>query len=147
MPAQWAWGGAVAEALGLPALIRHVNQRMASLESWTRSPYITGAAQFASCVALRVSADRGNANVTVDPMADAPIQRFNTPLTAARTVTLATVGVPSGAWVRVVREAGATGAFNLNVGPGPLKALTAASTWCDVVYDGTAWRLVAHGSL
>jgi hypothetical protein len=39
---------------------------------------------------------------------------------------------------RIVRTANATGAFNLNVGTGPLKAL-AVSTWCDVTYNGSAW--------
>lgn len=147
MAQQWAWGGAIARTLGLADVVDRVNQRMAQLEAWTRSPFIVGGAEFAGGVAVRVSGDRGDASVTVNPTTDVPIQRFNTPLTAARTVTLVTQGVARGAWVRVVREAGAAGAFNLNVGTGPLKALTAASQWCDVVFDGTAWRLVAAGSL
>lgn len=53
-------------------------------------------------------------------------------------ITLSTTGAYNGAKFRIVREASATGAFNLNVGTGPLKALTAASTWCEVEYDGSA---------
>jgi hypothetical protein len=45
-----------------------------------------------------------------------------------------------------VRKATATGAFNLNVGTGPLKAL-AVGQWCEVEYDGTAWFLSQFGSL
>ena len=93
-----------------------------------------------------VSADRGNAAATLT-VGDAPTQRWNTALTVDRAVTLSTVGASSGDRFRVVREAGATGAVNLNVGTGPLKALATASTWCDVEYDGTAWRLTAAGAL
>lgn len=63
-------------------------------------------------------------------------------LTADRAVSLA--GGFKGAKFRVTRTAG--GAFNLNVGTGPLKAL-AASEWCDVEHDGSSWVLTAFGSL
>jgi hypothetical protein len=61
-------------------------------------------------------------------------------------VTLSTTGAHNGARFRIVREAAATGASALNVGAGPLKAL-AAGQWCDVIFDGSAWRLVGSGSL
>jgi hypothetical protein len=94
-----------------------------------------------------VSTDNGDAAKTLTVHVDDTTQRWNTPLTAARAVTLSTTGAYRGAKFRIVREAGATGAFNLNIGTGPLKALAAASTWAEVEYDGTAWRLTANGSL
>jgi len=94
-----------------------------------------------------VSADRGNVGVTVTWQQDASTQIFNTALTADRAVTLSTTNAQAGARFRIVRGAGATGAFNLNVGTGPLKALAAAGQWCDVEYSGTAWVLTASGSL
>jgi hypothetical protein len=71
---------------------------------------------------------------------------FATPITADRSVTLSTSQVCTGARFRIVRTAAATGAFNVNVGTGPLKAL-AAGTWCEVTYDGAAWVLTAYGAL
>jgi hypothetical protein len=62
-------------------------------------------------------------------------------------VTLNTAGATHGDHFRIVREAGATGAFNLNIGTGPLKALTAAGQFADVTFDGTVWRLTGNGSL
>jgi hypothetical protein len=61
-------------------------------------------------------------------------------LTAARAVALSEVGAKPGMRFRVTRSGG--GAFDLNVGTGPLKALT-TGTWCEVVYDGSAWYLAA----
>lgn len=65
-------------------------------------------------------------------------------LTANRNCALSTSGVFAGARFRVTRTGG--GAFNLNVGTGPLKAL-ATNTWCEVVHDGTNWYLAAYGAL
>lgn len=94
-----------------------------------------------------VSADNGDAAKTLTVGTSEPTQRWNTPLTGARAVALSTTGALAGSRFRVVREAGATGAFALNVGTGPLKALAAAAAWADVEYDGTAWRLTAAGTL
>lgn len=94
-----------------------------------------------------VSADNGDAAKTLIPKVDSELQRWNTPLTAARAVTLNTAGATHGDHFRIVRESGATGAFNLNIGTGPLKALTAAGQFADVTFDGTAWRLTGNGSL
>lgn len=94
---------------------------------------------------------QGNADVTLTPYSNKVVQRFTTALTANRTVTLATAasaGFPTGAVegnrFKIVRPA--TGAFNLNVGTGPLKALPAGS-WCEVVYDGSAWQLTEYSTL
>ena len=94
----------------------------------------------------RVSFDYGDADGTLYPENDARIAVWNTPLTGNRSVSLSTTGAFNGTSFRVVRTAAATGAFNLNVGSGPLKAL-AVGQWCDVVYNGSAWTLVAFGSL
>lgn len=93
-----------------------------------------------------LTADVGNADKTLTPWLTPQTQVWNTPLTADRAVTLSTTNALAGNRFRVVRTAASTGAFNLNVGTGPLKAL-AAGQWCDVVYDGSAWVLIAAGSL
>lgn len=127
----------------------------------TASLYDAGTAYFASTqnvpvwsdgtnwwpgVVAKVDADNGDAGVTVVLGTDSPTQVWNTPLTADRGCTLSTSGAYSGGRFRVVRTASATGASNLNVGTGPLKAL-AAGQWCDVEYNGSAWILTAFGSL
>jgi hypothetical protein len=91
-----------------------------------------------------IGVDNGDAAATLVPGTSAMTQRWDTTLTADRAVSLGTTTAWNGARFRIVRTA--TGAFNLNVGTGPLKAL-AADTWCDVEYDGSAWVLTAYGSL
>lgn len=96
---------------------------------------------------VSVSADRGDSNQTITAGTDAPIQRWATALTADRTVTLSTTGAVNGDAFTVKRSGGDTGGpWNLNVGTGPLKALLAGE-WCDVVYNGSAWELLRHGTL
>ena len=73
-----------------------------------------------------------------------PTQYVSGALTAARAVTLSTTGAYEGVEFTVVRTG--AGAFNLNVGTGPLKAM-AANTWADFIYDGSAWRLARYGAL
>jgi hypothetical protein len=97
-------------------------------------------------VAKSVSADSGDAAKTLTAETSEDTQIWNTPITADRAVTLSTTGAFNGAKFHIVRTAAATGAFNLNVGTGPLKALTAGQ-WCDVEYDGSAWILTGFGSL
>ena len=72
---------------------------------------------------------------------------WDTALTADRAVALSTTGAVKGAKFRIVRTANATGAFNLNVGTGPLKAMGTAGSFSDVEYDGSAWVLTAYGTL
>ena len=93
-----------------------------------------------------VSADHGDAAFTILPGQLTSVEKWNTPLTADRAATLSTTNARNGDSRRVLRTAAATGAFNLNVGTGPLKAL-AAGQWCDVMYDGSAWILTGFGSL
>jgi hypothetical protein len=84
-----------------------------------------------------VSADRGDASVTLTWGADAPIQRFTTALTGNRTVTLSATTV-NGAWFRVVRSG--LGLFTLNIG-GLYTIASAVAASVDVHHDGTSWRL------
>lgn len=100
-------------------------------------------------LAASVSADVGDTGITLTAGSNSWTMVWNTPLTAARAVTLSTTGAYNGAKFRIVRTAAATGAFNLNVGTGPLKALTAAAQWCEVEYNGAtaAWMETASGSL
>lgn len=93
------------------------------------------------------SGDNGDAGATLLVRSSKPTQLWDSPLTEDRTVTLATTGAYPGARFRIVRGASATGSFNLDVGPGPLRTLSEASAWCEVEYDGSAWALVACGSL
>lgn len=83
-----------------------------------------------------------DANATVTPTVSST-QAFHTgTLTTGRTLTLATTGVSSGWKMRFTRTG--SGAFNLSIGG--LKNLT-TNTWCDVVYNGSAWVLTASGAL
>ena len=93
-----------------------------------------------------VSADNGDAAATLTAKVSAPTQRWATPLTADRAVTLSTTAAMSGDRFKIVRTAAATGAFSLNVGTGPLKAL-AVGTWCEVEFSGSAWVLTSYGAL
>lgn len=98
--------------------------------------------------------NRGVATIASDAAAaftwtyltSAHTQYLNTPITAARAVALSTTNVPNGARARFARTSAATGAFNWNIGTGPLKALT-LGTWCEVEFNGTAWVLTSQGNL
>jgi hypothetical protein len=85
---------------------------------------------------------KGDVAAMLTPGTDGNVQRWTTPLTADRAVTLA--AGKRGNRFKVVRPA--AGAFNLNVGAGPLRTLAAAQ-WAEVEHDGTAWQLVAAGEL
>lgn len=105
-----------------------------------------GGTTWAAITNNTVSADKGDAAATLTAGTSEQTNQWNTPITADRAVTLSTTGAVNGNKFRIVRTAAATGAFNLNVGTGPLKALTAGQ-WCDVEYNGSAWMLTAFGSL
>lgn len=92
-----------------------------------------------------VSSDRGNNNITLQAGKDSRTQIFNTAITVGRTITLSATDAWNGARFRIVRQAGATGAFNIDVGG--LKNLTAASQWIDVEYTGSAWIETGYGAL
>jgi hypothetical protein len=94
-----------------------------------------------------VSSDNGNADATLIVDASAYTQLWKTPLTVARSVSLSTTGATNGNRFRIVRTSASTGAFNLNVGTGPLKAMGTAGSFCEVDFDGTNWILTAYGLL
>lgn len=93
-----------------------------------------------------VGDDIGDAATTLTWNKSATTQVYNTAITTNRAVTLSTTGAVNGARFRVVRTAAATGAFKVNVGTGPLKALD-AGTFCDVEFNGTSWILTGYGGL
>jgi len=94
-----------------------------------------------------VSIDNGDAAATLTWGTSKPTQIWATPLTADRAVTLSTTNAHDGSKFRIVRKSTATGAFNLNVGTGPLKAMGTAGSFVDVEYDGAAWVLTGYGVL
>lgn len=97
------------------------------------------------------SPDRGDSTITVINKIDFPVQIFNTPLTANRSITLQNnnnVGNngAAGGYFRVVRTAAATGAFNLTVFPAG--KVLAAGQWVDFNFNGAgSWTETASGSL
>jgi hypothetical protein len=80
------------------------------------------------------------------PWLHTPTVRHTGTLSADRTLTFLTTNAVAGATRWRITRTGA-GAFNLNInGPGLLKALT-TNTWCEIVYDGSAYYLAAYGAL
>ncbi len=98
-------------------------------------------------IAQGITADNGDASVTLTNNSSDRVQCWNTTLTVNRTVTLSTTSAKEGATFYIARKAGATGNFTLSVGS--LATLRAPGEWCRVSYDaGTAaWVLVQYGIL
>lgn len=98
-------------------------------------------------IAQGISVDIGDAGATFTNSVSARIQRWNTPLTADRTLTLSTTNAKEGAMVTASRGAGATGNYTISVGG--LATLRAPGEWARCRYDaGTAaWVLESHGFL
>lgn len=95
------------------------------------------------------SADRGDASVTLVLGTDFETQRFDTTLTANRTVTLPSAGSQTafiGDRFKIVRSG--LGAFTLTVQdatPTTLKAIpNSTAAVVEVEYTGTAWKLVGY---
>lgn len=91
-------------------------------------------------------AAKGDVSPTLTVGTDPPLQVFGTPLTANRTITLATANALNGNSFKVVRTYAATGNFTLDLGG--LKTLRPGQ-WAEVVYDSTAaaWALARSGYL
>jgi hypothetical protein len=91
----------------------------------------------------------GNENKTLVYGVDATIQRFETTLTAERTVTLSTTNATHGAHFRICRTA--AGAFNLLVKEGgtTLASMPAPTgiSFCDFIYASGGWKLTGSGSV
>ena len=80
--------------------------------------------------------------MNVNGFAGGRFMRFTGTLTSDITATLVTTGAHAGDWVRLSR----TGAGAFVVAVGSLINL-AQDEWCEIVYSGSAWELVASGSL
>lgn len=98
-------------------------------------------------IAGGIAEDNGDADITFTNATSSRVQRWDTALTANRTLTLSTSSAKEGAWVLAVRGSGATGNYTLSIGS--LATLRAPGEWAKCVYDaGTAaWVLVAYGIL
>jgi hypothetical protein len=94
-----------------------------------------------------VGKDVGNADAVLIFPSSEPTQVWNTPITQDRNIGLSTDGAMNGAKFRIVRSATCTGAFTLNVGAGPLKAMRVPGSFSLVEYDGHAWLLTGYGTL
>lgn len=88
----------------------------------------------------------GDQDVTISFANGTDTYIFTAPITTNRAVAFPSDNVANGIRYRIVRSSAATGAFNVNVGTGPLKAL-GIGQWCDVEYNGSAWVLIGFGSL
>lgn len=88
----------------------------------------------------QISADVGDANLTLTST-DQFAHLFATALTANRTVILPVSGLYKGLTYRIVRLD--TALFTLDVG-GVKVIPSGESAACEVMYDGTAWRLVDY---
>ncbi|MDX0180860.1 hypothetical protein GOC16_08350 [Sinorhizobium meliloti] len=98
---------------------------------------VSGKASIASFSTIATDADE-----TFTAVGSTSIIFHTGSLTAGRAITLSTAGAPIGYMERFVRTG--SGAFDLSIGG--LKNLT-TNTWCDVVYNGSAWVLTAYGTL
>lgn len=98
---------------------------------------VSGKAAIASISTIATDADE-----TFTAVGSASVIFHTGTLTAGRAITLSTAGASTGYSERFVRTG--AGAFNLSIGG--LKNLT-TNTWCDVVFNGSAWVLTASGAL
>ena len=98
-------------------------------------------------MATGIAEDNGDADITFTNNSSARIQRWDTALTANRTLTLSTSNAKDGAKVYAVRGSGATGAFTLAVGS--LATLRVPGEWALCAYDAgtSAWVLIGYGTL
>lgn len=91
-----------------------------------------------------INVNNVNGGFLLTPHVSPEITLYTATITADRSCSLSTTGAQKGMRFRIVRTG--AGAFNLNVGVGPLIAL-AQNEWCEVVYDGSAWTLCGAGAL
>jgi hypothetical protein len=107
----------------------------------------SGTAHSEEVASFRVGPDIGDSDFTLVLDQGPRILRFNTRLTANRAVFLPPGR--DGLMVRVIRQAGCTGPYRIDVGPGPMKSLADAGEWCDLVWNGPGgdWMLAASGRL
>lgn len=123
---------------------------------WAKATYDLGTAAWVlvqygalpSAEIIALSADNGDASISLTVGTSERTQRWATTLTADRTVTLNTTTAYTGARLRLVRTEAATGLFALFVSSASVTLATLLrAQWCDVEYSGTAWIVVARGDL
>lgn len=108
----------------------------------TRSGHIVAPGGIVS--GTSISGDRGDRDLTLVFGDDAQIQRFASPLTRDRKISLSTASAVAGATFRIVRTGLGTGTLDV----GGLRTLSAATAgWVDVAFDGARWRLTGYGGL
>lgn len=88
-----------------------------------------------------ISADRGDADVTLEVGRDPPVQSFETDLSANRTITLSTINAFAGATLKILRTAGGPG--DLDVG-GVATLLANGVAGAEVMFDGVVWRRIGY---
>lgn len=100
--------------------------------------------------ARRISADKGDASVTLVDGQDESDIWYNTPITAARDVTLPAAAQQNrGCIFKIIRSVACTGAFNLNIRRSDaalLAALTAAGQTVTMISTGAVWRIDDRGT-
>jgi hypothetical protein len=93
-----------------------------------------------------VSADMGDAAYALVASTSPKVLRWGTPLTANRNLNApASSTFNNNPTFRVLREASATGAFNLTVNT--TLVVLGPGEWADILYTGSAWILTAGGAL
>lgn len=92
----------------------------------------------------RVSADNGDADKALRVTVSEQTQRWATPLSVPRKVTVSTANAQNGHRFRIVRAASATGSSGLDIAG--LRVLPSGS-WCEIEFDGRAWILTQFGQL
>ena len=95
-------------------------------------------------VLVEQGVDIGDNDVTLTANVDAQIQKFDTTLTANRTVTLSTIGAHYLAVFRINRYD--TSAYTIDIG-GLVTMPVSTQYYADVQYDGSAWTLLDSGAL
>jgi len=109
-----------------------------------RHTFTAGTPAAGVLAAESVSADRGDASVTLTPDVSETIQIFSAPLTQNRTVTLSTAGARNGQRFRIVR----TGLGGGTLAVGGVKTIPAnTAAFVDVCFNGSTWVLTGYGTL
>ncbi len=125
------------------ALVLHYPLAM-SYAQLGRHTFTAGTPAAGVLAAESVSADRGDASVTLTPDVSETVQLFATPLTQNRTVTVSTTGARNGQRFRIVR----TGLGNFTLAVDSLKTIPAdTAAFVEVMFTGSRWILTGYGTL
>lgn len=95
---------------------------------------------------LSMTGDTGDADIALGPVFAPTVIRYNTTLTADRSVTF-TGTHTQGSWFRILRQAGAGGAHNLTIVGNETIVLNTSKQWVDFYFDGAVWIRIGQGTL